>query len=130
MTSLLRVGDYIATLYAQHGTIAGVVVVDSLTLRPPDQEARAEHARLTQKYETHARGLAMVIDGASAKRSVFRFVLTTIQLMSSPRVPQRICHSAAEAAAWLASLEYQVQRAELSAAIQAARALAVHPKSA
>ncbi|HEY6562712.1 MAG TPA: hypothetical protein VI072_35855 [Polyangiaceae bacterium] len=130
VTSLLRVDGYLARLEAQHGAVAGVVVVDSLSFRPPDQEARAEHARITRKYETHGRGLAMIIDGASAKRSLFRFVLTTIQLMSSPRVPQRICQSPAEAAGWLAELDGQVQRAELAAAIQAARGLAVQPKSA
>jgi hypothetical protein len=130
VSALLRVDGYVARLREQYAAVAGVVVVDSLILRPPDQAARAEHARLTEKYEASGIGLALIIDGRSPKRSLFRFVLTTIQLMSSPRLPQRICQSTMEAATWLAGLDAQLQRAELAAAIDASRLLQAHPKSA
>ena len=130
VTALLRVDSYVTKLQEQYAAVAAVVVVDSTTLRPPDHEARAEHAKLTQKYEASGLGLAMIIDGRSPKRSLFRFVLTTIQLMSSPRLPQRICQSANEAATWLAGLDAQLQRTQLASAIEASRQLQAHPKTA
>lgn len=130
VTALLRVDGYIDRLHAQHGAVGGVVVVDSLRLRPPDHATRAEHAKLTHKYETRGVGLAMIIDGRSPKHSVFRFVLTTMQLMSSPRVPQGIFQSAGEAAAWLTRLDARLGRAELASAIAASRELLTDPKIA
>jgi hypothetical protein len=130
VTALLRVDSYVTKLREQYAAVAGVVVVDTLILRPPDHQARAEHARLTRKYEASGIGLAMIIDGRSPKHSLFRFVLTTIQLMSSPRLPQRICQSAIEAATWLAGLDPQLQRSQLASAIDASRHLPAQPKTA
>jgi hypothetical protein len=127
VASLLRVDEYFGTLYEKYPRLAAVVVLDSPTLRPPDQPARLEHARLTTKYEAKSVGLAMVIDGNSAKHSVFRFVLTTLQLMSSPRVPQRIFQTTDEAAEWLAGVDPSLARSELASAIKAARALTAPP---
>lgn len=125
VASLLRIDGYIGKLREKYEKLAAVVVLDSLTLRPPDQPVRAEHARLTNKYEASSLGVAMIIDGQSAKHSVFRFVLTTIQLMSSPRVPQRIFQSLGQGVSWLATLDRQLTAAELHSAIKDARDLVV-----
>ena len=123
VASLLRIDDYTGRIFEEHGSVSAIVVVDAPSPRPPDQASRAEHARLTKKYEANSAGLAMIIDGHSAKHSMLRFVLTTLQLMSSPRVPQRICQSTNEAATWLASLDRKLVGSELSKAVKASREL-------
>lgn len=125
-----RIDEHLGELSLKFPNFASVVVIDSSTFRPPANDARQEHASLTLKYEASALGAAMVLDGQSIKQQVFRFVLTTIQLMSSPKVPQNIFGSVTDAARWISEINPGLIASELEFAIRDARKLAPYPGSA
>jgi hypothetical protein len=123
VVALQRIDTYLMRLASAHAKFASVIVLEPTGFGAPDQHAREEHARLTKKYEDSSLGAAMIIDGQSVKDSLFRFVLTTIQLMSSPRVPQRIFPSVNSAANWISSLDGGLFVPDILAAIKEARTI-------
>jgi hypothetical protein len=121
LAGLNRIDGYLADMVTQHPRLVAIVVAESGDLKPPGEEVRREHARLTKKYESYGVGAAMIIDGTDIRHSALRFVLTTIQLISSPSVPQNIFDSVRDAAAWAATLTRDIDAAKLSSAISEAR---------
>jgi hypothetical protein len=121
------IDTHLAKFSREHKRFASIVVIDAPHLRPPGPPARQEHAKLTIKYEAKALGATMIIDGDSVKHQVFRFVLSTLQLMSSPRVPQKIFGSEDDAARWIGDITPGIVSSELQIAIQEARRLVSFP---
>jgi hypothetical protein len=120
---LERVDSQLVGLTKRHAKFGNVIVMEPKGFGAPDQQGREAHAQLTNKFEAVTFGIAIVIDGSGVKHSLFRFVLTTVQLISSPRVPQRNFQSIDSAAHWLASFDKQLVETDLVSAIREARAL-------
>jgi hypothetical protein len=123
MEALQRVDPHVTKIVAKYPKIASVIVMESLEFRAPDPQARAEHGRLTKKYEDKTTGVAMIVDGNSARHSVYRFVLSTMTLLSAPTVTQKIFQSPVGAAGWLATCDDLISKSDLVEAIREARAL-------
>jgi hypothetical protein len=122
--ALSRIDGYISKLVNKHPKFASVIVMESTDFSAPDQAARAEHGRLTKKYEDRTFGVAMIVDGNSARHSVYRFVMTTIQLLSAPTVTQKVFPSVGAAAGWIAGHgQADIERVDMIAGITDARAL-------
>jgi hypothetical protein len=121
--ALTRIDGYIGTFLKRNSKFGSVIVMESADFSAPDHAARAEHGRLTKKYEQVTFGVAMIVDGNTAKHSVYRFVMTTLQLLSSPAVAQKMFQSPASAASWLVSNDRELEKVELTNAIMQARSL-------
>jgi hypothetical protein len=112
------------------GKVGAVVITEFVTLTPPEREVLQCHARITKRFEQHGLGIALVVDGSTALKAVVRFVLSTLQLMSSPRIPQAIFDSDVAASAWLATLDTAIDKPKLVAAIKQARTVRLPPVAA
>jgi hypothetical protein len=124
--ALDRIDGYVGKVNSRHPRIMSLIVMDG-EIRPPEHDAREAHAQLTKKYESASLGVALIIDGATAKHSLFRFVLSTITLLSAPTVTQRIFGTVGSAASWAASLDSNFDRDQLIQAVSQARAVLTTP---
>jgi len=120
--ALDRIDGYVGRVSSRHPRIMSLVVMEGAEIRPPEHDAREAHAQLTKKYESASLGVAIIIDGATAKHSLFRFVLSTVTLLSAPTVTQRIFATVGSAAGWAATLDAKLDRDQLIEAISQARA--------
>jgi hypothetical protein len=121
--ALQRVDPHVGRVVSKYPRVASVIVMEAVDFKSPDQQARAEHGRLTEKYEHATIGVAMIVDGSTAKHSLYRFILTTMTLLSAPTVVQKIFPSAGAAAGWLAVCDPSVDKNLLVQAIKDARLL-------
>lgn len=121
--AIRKIEPHVAKMAKRHPRIASLIVMESLDFRAPEQDARAEHARLTKKHEDVTMGVAMIVDGSSARHSIFRFMLSTVALLSAPTVVQKIFPSVGSAAGWLSSLEPTLDKNQLVVAVKEARIL-------
>jgi len=120
--ALERIDGYVGRLSSRHPRLMSFVVMEGAEIRPPEHDAREAHARLTKKYESASLGVAIIIDGASAKHSLFRFVMSTVTLISAPTVTQKIFATVGAAVTWSTSLDPKLDRDQLVAAVSQARA--------
>jgi len=121
--ALQRIGEHVGQVTLRHPKVASIIVMEALDFRAPDADARVEHARLTKQHERETLGVAMLVDGSSAKHSLYRFVLSTITLISAPTDTQKIFASANAAAAWLTDLDPSLEKQHLVDAVKEARQL-------
>jgi hypothetical protein len=123
ITPMRRVEGYISSLARKHAKFGTIIVLEPNGFGAPEQKVREAHAELTNKYKATALGIAMILDGWGLQHSLFRFVLTSVQLMSAARVPQKIFQSVETAANWMLSMDEALQAPVLIAAIKETRAL-------
>jgi hypothetical protein len=103
--AIQRIDGYVTRLLQSYSHLSSMIVIEPTEFAPPDRAAREEHARLTLKHDNISRGIATVIEGKNAKASIYRFAITTVQLMSSPQVPHNTFSSVPSAANWLATMD-------------------------
>ncbi|HEX4341028.1 MAG TPA: hypothetical protein VH062_34200 [Polyangiaceae bacterium] len=123
VAAMKRVEAHLDGVAQKHPRFSSVIVLESIDFRPPEQPARQEFARLTAKFESTCFGIVTIAHGSSAKSSLFRFVLSTLQLISSPKVPQEVFNDTRMAANWLANLDPRLDATAVAASIEEARAL-------
>lgn len=121
--AIRKVEPHLARMASKYPRIASLIVMESLDFRAPEQEARSEHARLTKKHEDVTMGVAMVVDGSSTRHSIFRFMLSTVALLSAPTVVQKIFPSVASAAGWLSNIDSSLDKNQTIEAVKEARLL-------
>jgi hypothetical protein len=121
VVALQRIDVHLTRFIRNHKKFGSIVVLEPTNFSPPDQKAREEHASLTKKYEEMSIGVAMIIDGRTVKETIYRFVLSTTQLLSSPRVPERVFSSVPAATAWVATLDHAIDPTDLRNAVKEIR---------
>jgi hypothetical protein len=102
--SLKRVANYLQAVRDQYTRFSVIISIESMHTTPPDAQAREENARLTHRFDRECLGIATILEGTQIRHSLIRFVMATVQLMSSSRIPQSIFDTSREATAWIAGL--------------------------
>jgi len=118
--SLKRVANYLQTVRDHHRKFSVIISIESMHTTPPDAEAREENARLTHRFENECVGIATILEGTQIRHSLIRFVMATVQLMSSSRIPQSIFDTSREATAWIAGL-HGLSNIDVGAALKQSR---------
>jgi hypothetical protein len=71
------------------------VIAELVSLRPPDQQTLQVHASITKTLELSGLGIALI---CSLRAS-------TLQPMSSPRIPHAVFDTPVKTATWIATLD-------------------------
>jgi hypothetical protein len=126
--SLKRLACYLQAVCDRHGKFSVIISIESMHTTPPGTEARQENARLTHRFEEECLGIATILEGTQIRHSLVRFVMATVQLMSSSRIPQTIFDTTMEATVWTAGLHGTMSSMDLGAALkQSRRTLEANP---
>jgi hypothetical protein len=120
VSSLKRVANYLQAVRDRHGKFSVIIAIESMHTTPPDAEAREENARLTHRFENECLGIATILEGTQIRHSLIRFVMATVQLMSSSRIPQSIFDTSREATVWIAGL-HGLSSMDVAAAVKQSR---------
>jgi hypothetical protein len=121
VSSLKRLARYLQAVSERHGKFSVIISIESMHTTPPDTEARQENARLTHRFENECLGIATILEGTQIRHSLVRFVMATVQLMSSSRIPQTIFDTTIEATVWTAGLHATMSSMDLGAALKQSR---------
>lgn len=95
-----------ADLIERHASGIGLlIVIGENNDKPPPQAVRRRNAELVARYEGKIWGMARVVEGDGLKTGVVRFVLSTMDLLSSSSVKEKTVEDVSAAVRWLTSLQ-------------------------
>jgi hypothetical protein len=117
-----RVDAWNQRLQSEHGQYGVIAIVEPDNTAAPDAATREETVRLTAKYVGTCAGVALVIEGTGIKHTVIRLAISTIQLVSSERVPQPVFECVDLASRWLVDRLASQTADQLVRAVAAVRA--------
>ena len=80
-----------------------IVIVENND-KPPPQSVRRRNAELVARYEGKIWAMARVIEGDGLKTGVVRFVLSTMDLLSSSSMKEKTVEDVGDAVKWLHSI--------------------------
>jgi len=104
ITALAGVCDQIVK---QHGSLTSLVFLRGGINVDLSSDMRKAAAMLTEKFNPHSTGQAMVIEAGGFMASLARSVITGVNLLARAKTTQKVFQNPQEAAEWLLGLPTQ-----------------------